>query len=503
MAKSRQVLSTANKSRHVTRERRILFVVLSTILGLVAGLFCTELALRIAAGFYGFREGPDVVIRGSRILCLGDSNTYGVFYDASEAYPGQLQKQLDRTSGQAWRVINKGLPGMNSSQVVAQLDRELARYSPSHTVVSIGLNNYWNEAGSEGESAASLWLSDFRLYRLYRLLPSRPAQAEPDEFDAARPDLKRTKGEAGFTAFEDAATGRRLIHHRGDPDWSIPDRIARRRLRDDLEEIAAIARRRSTKLLLLTYAAFPLDDTSRPHHDSKFYRMSESMSEVMRQFGVENDVTVVDLKPRFQELLTGGAPRAWYFHNEAETHANPKGYREVASLVAEAITLETRLKRFDLVRMFQGASVDGTEARGPIHVRPVSIKGDLKFSIFQHPKSEVSFSPIVLGDNPRLLLAVGIDPGAWQEPGDGVLFEVRILSEEGRSSLLYSRYVDAKNEINDQAWADEEIDLSEHSGREIVLTLHTSFGPSGNSFFDWAAWGRLEVVTTFPSVHLH
>ena len=438
-------------------------------------------------------------MRGSRILCLGDSNTYGVFYDASEAYPGQLQKELDRASGETWTVINKGLPGMNSAQVVARLDGELSRYRPSHIVVSIGLNNYWNEAASVGESTESLWLGDFRLYRLYRLLLSRSTRTGPDEFGAARPDLKRTESESGFTAFENADSGHRLIDHRGDPNWSIPDPIARRRLRDDLKEIAAIARRRSTKLLLLTYAAFPLDGTGRPHFDSKFYRMSESMSEVMRRFGVENDVTVVDLKPRFQELLADGVPRAWYFHNEAETHANAKGYGEVASLVADAIILETRSKRFDLVRMFESASVDATEARGPIHVRPVSIQGGRRFSIFQHPESEVSFSPIVLGDNPRLLLSIGIDPGAWDEAGDGVLFEVRALNEEGKSSILYSKYVDAKGEFSHRRWIDEEIDLSEYSGRTIGLSLHTSFGAAGDPFFDWSAWGRMEVVTTFPA----
>jgi lysophospholipase L1-like esterase len=86
------------------------------------GLVLIEAGLRIAALTVGPRalrlEGPG----GRRtILCLGDSHTYGVFYDEAEAYPGQLQRILDARAPGRYRVLNLGRPGMGTPRIYASM----------------------------------------------------------------------------------------------------------------------------------------------------------------------------------------------------------------------------------------------------------------------------------------------------------------------------------------------------------------------------------------------
>jgi lysophospholipase L1-like esterase len=82
-----------------------------------------------------------------RILCLGDSSTYGL--GASDidkfSYPMQLQKILEEKSpGKIFRVINYGIPGLNSSQLLNRIRNIVSEYEPDVVIIMIGINDPWN-----------------------------------------------------------------------------------------------------------------------------------------------------------------------------------------------------------------------------------------------------------------------------------------------------------------------------------------------------------------------
>jgi hypothetical protein len=94
----------------------------AVVFGLVLGIGLLEGGRRVAALSVGPRALAPVAEGGQRtILCLGDSHTYGVLYTAEQSYPGHLQALLDLRAPSRYRVLNLGLPGMNSAEIAARL----------------------------------------------------------------------------------------------------------------------------------------------------------------------------------------------------------------------------------------------------------------------------------------------------------------------------------------------------------------------------------------------
>ena len=89
---------------------------------------------------------------------------------------------------------------------------------------------------------------------------------------------------------------------------------------------------------------------------------------------------------------------------------------------------------------------------------------------------------------------IALNPEVWSAgKGVGVIFE--ILVKDGKEERkLFSKYIYPKNKIEDRKWHDERIDLSEYEGKEVLLTLVTSPGPSKNTEYDWAGWGNLRLI---------
>jgi GDSL-like Lipase/Acylhydrolase family len=138
-------------ARGSTPGKRRLGRVLAVLVGLVGAFALIEAALWTASLFATpedrfARLAPEPGER--RILCFGDSNTYGINLPAEASYPAQLGRMLDRDEGNPWRVVNLGYPGQNSAQVRARLAENLALYRPEVVIVWIGINNTWSLAMS-------------------------------------------------------------------------------------------------------------------------------------------------------------------------------------------------------------------------------------------------------------------------------------------------------------------------------------------------------------------
>jgi lysophospholipase L1-like esterase len=306
---------------------------LLVLLGIILAGVVAEVGLRVAASFASGRARPDESAEGARvILCIGDSHTYGVHTPEAETYPGHLHRLLEKRKAGRYRVLNLGLPGMNSSQVAARFPEWVRSYKPSVAVVLVGLNNIWNDT-----EMAQGWVRGLRLYRLTRLLAVRFERPEELPSGTGRPEIVRVLREEGAAGeeYHDAATGERLVGH----DASIldlsptADRVerARAQLRQDLEAIAALAAESSVGLIFLTYAPTPGDDPG-----ARFFQMAEISDEIVA-VAEELGITVVDVRGRFQALLGPGAPREAYFLTPTEGHPNGRGYREIAAQLVEVI----------------------------------------------------------------------------------------------------------------------------------------------------------------------
>lgn len=204
------------------------------LLALLLGLALTEGVLRLCGLAYLAVASRRVEQGGERagtlVVCLGDSNVFGIFGDADESYPAQLERLLvERGAGRAGgaQVLNLGVPGASTLHVVRDLGAVIDRWRPDAVLVSAGVNNAWTWVGGDGDDPGSPpWYAELRLAKLVRLLRQ---DLGPDLGGGAAPGLSK-----------------------GSP-LNETERL--RSIRRDLERLQTIADGRSTPLLFVAYAA--------------------------------------------------------------------------------------------------------------------------------------------------------------------------------------------------------------------------------------------------------
>jgi len=77
-----------------------------------------------------------------RIVCLGDSNTYGEDLAFAQAYPAVLAQLIAHNHPALDAVvINSGMRGHTAVQGLARLERDVLWYRPQAVVVAFGLND--------------------------------------------------------------------------------------------------------------------------------------------------------------------------------------------------------------------------------------------------------------------------------------------------------------------------------------------------------------------------
>ena len=321
--------------------RALLFRTGAVALGLALALVLAEGGLQLLALGTSGRTLSDTFHGASlRVLCLGDSNTYGVRLPAEDTYPAQLQRALRSRGLSEASVANLGLPGKNSAQVVEDFLAAREAVRPHVVVVCAGINNIWNttsrERGRTGESRPerlpSRLLRRSRVLRLVRLLLESAREAETSSFP--RPEIRRTieEGDNPRVVHVDASTGEALVAHQGSPGDRVHDvDQARALLRKDLEDLAEACREADISLIALGYAAFSFP----PRYPGHF--LAEEMSQELEAFAADAGLPFVALEPKFRELLSDGGRRDRFYLTEKDGHPNAVGYGYVAERVAQAI----------------------------------------------------------------------------------------------------------------------------------------------------------------------
>ncbi|MCA9424463.1 MAG: hypothetical protein KC994_05285 [Candidatus Omnitrophica bacterium] len=94
---------------------------------------------------YGFRDGP-VEEKGEktfRILCIGDSVTFGTGVKNEETFPNQLESMLGELVAEGWSVdvINAGISAFNTSNCLGLLQAHLEQFAPDIVVYTFVEND--------------------------------------------------------------------------------------------------------------------------------------------------------------------------------------------------------------------------------------------------------------------------------------------------------------------------------------------------------------------------
>lgn len=291
------------------------------LLGLVLAFALAEAALQIAGVAVRATTGRPLTAAWTkdhvRILCLGDSNTFGLHLERDEAYPDQLQELWNETVGSPRvEVLNLGYPGMDTTRLIRDFDRIWDALAPDVVLLMIGVNDFWADpVPLDGGPGLPFWKRHARLYRLYLLMRRVPAPEIQPLRGAGSPfgpgDRLRvgtTELEVGFTA----SGGKR------DPQVVL----------GHLLELAGRIRSRGIVLHLMTYPA-----------RSRLYAAANPL---IREAAERSGTSLIDLAAVFEPLCPGaGCPELLYEDN----HPTKAGYRVVAEAIRSHLAPDPRRSR--------------------------------------------------------------------------------------------------------------------------------------------------------------
>jgi len=308
----------AQEQRAGSAARRVARVAGLALGILLASLLLLELSLQLAARFVGDRSGTWRPGATRRVLCVGDSHTYGALVRPQEAFPAQLQRLLEQREPGVWSVVNLGVPGLSSTQVRNRLPLWLSRYQPDVVVAWSGVNDSWN-VSEMGETRGGLRLAleqlalHSRVYRLLRvklhdLALERDAERSRRVWDVAKVE--------GALSLEETWTVRRdgrierITNERLGPDQYAPDAEVEARAEADYLAMAGIARAAGAALVLVEY---PLDAGMFAAANRAMRRVGERLAIPL----VDSPVSQARVPPEKHEWLWAGHPNGAIYHEIA------------------------------------------------------------------------------------------------------------------------------------------------------------------------------------------
>lgn len=270
--------------------------------------------LRINAhGFRGDEITTPKPAAATRIVCLGDSVTFGIINNPrpgrSDArmipiasYPGELRRGLERDAPGRFEVINAGVIGYSSSHGLRQLVTELLELEPDILTVRFGVNDSqpswapWHRSHEPSNRLLRELLYGVHDWKLARL------------FLAAYRSL-------------------RFLH----PEPESVRWTSAPRYRKNLERIIEVAEANGIRVLLLDYPLAPLASPAVEVDRRAQRRAVEQLEKVARAVAREQGVPFLETHTR----LRSHASRA--FDTADFIHLNHRGAERLAQLIAEEL----------------------------------------------------------------------------------------------------------------------------------------------------------------------
>ena len=241
-----------------------------------------------------------------RLVCLGDSFTWGVGVLFDDAWPQRVERTLSRTRGERWEAVNLAEPGMNAVEQVSRLDSEGFGYGPDVVVLGWVLNDSEDDDAAEARRARDWAEQEGR---------------EPGPFEAlwSRSALVRLVRARVHATLENR---RRISGYRS---MYADDYAGWKKAHQALVTMGGLCRARGVPFVVVIFPLFanPLDAR---------YPFAELHTKVAQAAG-EAGARVVDLLPSYRKvdwrlLVVDGA---------ADEHPNEIAHRIAAQAIARAM----------------------------------------------------------------------------------------------------------------------------------------------------------------------
>lgn len=262
-----------------------------------------------------------------RILCLGDSNTYGLYLERSEAYPQQLETLWNqKVRSPKVEVLNLGFPGSNSSAVLSQLRGMLETFRPDVVLVLIGTNDFWTRPVERSHaSGASVTSRGFlqrhsRVFKIYEMLQRVLRREELEvEFDPATGRNTRTgRARFGDREFELGwVRGQRVEDGKQIDERPEAPLVL---LAENLHRIVVQVEASGAEVVLLTYAS-----------RTPLY---EDANQIIRQVARASGARLIDLSAAVEVACPQLPCEEIFFEDD---HPRAAGYRLIAETIIETL----------------------------------------------------------------------------------------------------------------------------------------------------------------------
>jgi tetratricopeptide (TPR) repeat protein len=132
-----------------------------------------------------------------------------------------------------------------------------------------------------------------------------------------------------------------------------------------------------------------------------------------------------------------------------------------------------------------------------IHGDYFTIGDEQKRVLFMHPNARAEYVVDLTGFQNLSALDLKFDiamsPQSWMQEGDGVSFSILFENDQG-TQQIFSKYINPKQNLADQCWHVQSIDISAYIGQTITLIFETDAGPDEDLRFDWAGWGEPRLL---------
>lgn len=173
--------------------------ILLIIIGIILSLLILEASLRLTSWIAQSSLSKRIFGNDAklRILCVGDSYTYGLGVERQEAYPAQLEVLLKGKFGNnAAEVINAGRPGINTPILANCFQEMLDDYRPDIVLVMIGTNDEWNfgeffSVSDTVKDKINSFLCSLRISRMFKILTT--SFKKPQEMNYSTVKVDKSK----------------------------------------------------------------------------------------------------------------------------------------------------------------------------------------------------------------------------------------------------------------------------------------------------------------------
>ncbi len=170
-----------------------------------------------------------------RIMCIGESTTQGDIVPVRNNFPYELEVLLNLSSDtRKFTVINKGLPGKTSTELLETLEGSLVKYKPQMVIMMVGINDALFDRVLSQSSFSKfkyLYLKKLRVYKFLKLMQehiqSRLSENKNSDMTYKGLGVEKQKGFSPKEIYHYLDTGQTeafdnwTYRHQDDPDVSF------------------------------------------------------------------------------------------------------------------------------------------------------------------------------------------------------------------------------------------------------------------------------------------